>query len=247
MRTRVELDTAGTNHMTFTRAVRVDGRDVTPELWSLLDGIDLDGLQTDDERHIVRLFRLLRRIPSEYMQYFFFHDEVLAHQRAVGHDPGRRGDGDPARRCWRAIGARPMRTTRGHRWLEPARNTGTSPCGSGRRCSPVGTCAVDPEPAERGSGRGSPGRRHRGDAGRGARARGRHRSCRGPCRRRSAGSSGRSLRTPPSRLRRPSRATEGSRSRRWPIHPLVRSLDQAGAMLDAYLTAHAAYLPRFER
>ena len=80
----MELDTAGTNHMTFTRAVRVDGRDVTPELWSLLDAIDLDGLHTDDERHIVRLFRLLRRIPSEYMQYFFFHDEVLAHQRASG-------------------------------------------------------------------------------------------------------------------------------------------------------------------
>ena len=31
------------------------------------------------------------------------------------------------------------------------------------------------------------------------------------------------------------------------IHPLVRSLDQAEAMLEAYLTVHAAYLPRFER
>jgi 6-phospho-beta-glucosidase len=80
----VELDTSGTNHMTFTRAVRVGGRDVTLELWSLLDGLDLDVLPTDDERHIVRLFRLLRRIPSEYMQYFFFHDEVLAGQRAAG-------------------------------------------------------------------------------------------------------------------------------------------------------------------
>ena len=32
----------------------------------------------------LRLFRMLRYIPSEYMQYFFFHDEVLAEQRAKG-------------------------------------------------------------------------------------------------------------------------------------------------------------------
>ena len=70
----VELDTCGTNHMTFTRAVQVDGRDVTDELWSLLDLIDLDGLDTDADRHVVRLFRMLRHIPSEYLQYFFFHD-----------------------------------------------------------------------------------------------------------------------------------------------------------------------------
>ena len=80
----VELDTCGTNHMTFTRAVRVAGRDVTDELWSLLDELDLGALETDEERHIVRLFRMLRHIPSEYLQYFFFHDEVLAKQRAAG-------------------------------------------------------------------------------------------------------------------------------------------------------------------
>jgi 6-phospho-beta-glucosidase len=80
----VELDTCGTNHMTFTRAVRVRDRDVTDELWSVLDGLDLEALATDERRHIVRLFRMLRRIPSEYLQYFFFHDAVLAKQRAAG-------------------------------------------------------------------------------------------------------------------------------------------------------------------
>jgi 6-phospho-beta-glucosidase len=80
----VELDTCGTNHMTFTRAVRVDGRDVTEDLWRLLDGLDLNALGSDEERRIVRLFRVLRRIPSEYMQYVFFHDDVLAKQRVEG-------------------------------------------------------------------------------------------------------------------------------------------------------------------
>jgi len=80
----VELDTSGTNHMTFTRAVRVAGADVTDELWDVLDGLDVQALATDEERHIVRLFRVLRRIPSEYLQYSFFHDDVLAKQRAAG-------------------------------------------------------------------------------------------------------------------------------------------------------------------
>jgi 6-phospho-beta-glucosidase len=80
----VEIDTCGTNHMTFTRAVRVGGRDETPRVWELLDSIALDALPDEAHRRIVRLFRMLRHIPSEYMQYFFFHDEVLEEQRAKG-------------------------------------------------------------------------------------------------------------------------------------------------------------------
>lgn len=81
---KIEIDTAGTNHMTFTRAVRVDGRDETELVWDRLDRVDLASLASEEERRIVRLFRALRVIPSEYMQYFFFHDEVLAEQRAHG-------------------------------------------------------------------------------------------------------------------------------------------------------------------
>ncbi|MEO8292630.1 MAG: glycoside hydrolase family 4 [Actinomycetota bacterium] len=80
----VELDTAGTNHMTFTRAVRVDGVDRTGEIWELLDTLSLEELPEAAQRRIVRLFRVLRHIPSEYLQYFAFHDEVLAEQRAAG-------------------------------------------------------------------------------------------------------------------------------------------------------------------
>jgi 6-phospho-beta-glucosidase len=80
----LEIDTSGTNHMTFTRAVRLDGVDVTGRVWNLLDGLDLGSLATEAERRIVRLFRVLRLIPSEYLQYFFFHDQVLAEQRSKG-------------------------------------------------------------------------------------------------------------------------------------------------------------------
>jgi 6-phospho-beta-glucosidase len=81
---QIEIDTCGTNHMTFTRAVRVDAVDRTARVWELLDTIPLDDLASEAERRIVRLFRMLRHIPSEYMQYFFFRDEVLAEQRAKG-------------------------------------------------------------------------------------------------------------------------------------------------------------------
>ncbi len=80
----IEIDTAGTNHLTFTRAVRVDGVDQTGRVWELLDAIPLEDLEDDAHRRTVRLFRELRRIPSEYLQYFAFHDDILAEQRAAG-------------------------------------------------------------------------------------------------------------------------------------------------------------------
>ena len=80
----IQIDTLGTNHMTFTRAVRVDGSDVTDALWRRLETIPLDHLEDDAHRRTVRLFRELGRIPSEYLQYFYFHDDILAEQRAAG-------------------------------------------------------------------------------------------------------------------------------------------------------------------
>ncbi len=80
----VEIDTSGTNHMTFTRAVRANGRDVTERVWDRLDGIRREELEDDYWWRVVRLFRVLRVIPSGYMEYFFFHDEVLTEMRAAG-------------------------------------------------------------------------------------------------------------------------------------------------------------------
>lgn len=80
----IELETCGVNHMTFTRGVRIDGRDETVAVWARLDTVALEDLRNEQERRIVRLFRMVGRIPSEYMQYFLFHDEVLAEQRVRG-------------------------------------------------------------------------------------------------------------------------------------------------------------------
>ncbi|MEV0088172.1 6-phospho-beta-glucosidase [Saccharopolyspora sp. NPDC050642] len=72
----VRLEHTGLNHLTWVRGVRVDGRDVLPEL--LAEHADaLAG-------HIglpPGLMRRLGMVPSYYLKYFYAHDEVLAQQR----------------------------------------------------------------------------------------------------------------------------------------------------------------------
>jgi 6-phospho-beta-glucosidase len=80
----IELDTAGVNHMTFTRAVRIDGVDRTDDVWSRLDAVTPAEVGDPGWWRVVALFRELRAVPSLYLQYFRFTDEVLAGQRAAG-------------------------------------------------------------------------------------------------------------------------------------------------------------------
>jgi 6-phospho-beta-glucosidase len=73
---RVLVDQVGLNHLTWIRAVRVDGRDVLPELLAahgdaLADEIELPRSVLDD----------LGAIPSYYLHYFYAHDRVLAKQQ----------------------------------------------------------------------------------------------------------------------------------------------------------------------
>jgi 6-phospho-beta-glucosidase len=72
---RVLVDQVGLNHLTWIRAVRLDGRDVLPELLAghgdaLAEEIELPRSVLDD----------LRAIPSYYLHYFYAHDRVLAEQ-----------------------------------------------------------------------------------------------------------------------------------------------------------------------
>jgi len=72
---RVLVDQVGLNHLTWIRAVRLDGRDVLPELLAghgdaLADEIELPRSVLDD----------LGAIPSYYLHYFYAHDRVLAEQ-----------------------------------------------------------------------------------------------------------------------------------------------------------------------
>ncbi len=73
---QVSLDHVGLNHLTWERAVRVDGVDVLPEL-----------LERHGEAIAARislpagLIRHLGAIPSYYLRYFYAHDAVVAEQR----------------------------------------------------------------------------------------------------------------------------------------------------------------------
>jgi 6-phospho-beta-glucosidase len=73
---RVELEHVGLNHLTWERAVRIDGVDRLPDL---LDH-ELEGLA-----ELVDIpagaIELLRAIPSYYLRYFYCRDEVLEGQR----------------------------------------------------------------------------------------------------------------------------------------------------------------------
>jgi 6-phospho-beta-glucosidase len=70
----VLVDQVGLNHLTWVRAVRIDGRDVLPELISEHG----DALADQFPRE---LLEELEAIPSYYLRYFYFHDRVLAEQR----------------------------------------------------------------------------------------------------------------------------------------------------------------------
>ena len=73
---RVLVNQVGLNHLTWIRAVRVDGRDVLPSLLAehgdeLADDIELPRSVLDD----------LGAVPSYYLHYFYTHDRVLEEQR----------------------------------------------------------------------------------------------------------------------------------------------------------------------
>ena len=72
---RVLLDHVGLNHLTWERAVRLDGEDRLPDLIEKhADEIGADiGLPGD-------LIRVLKAVPSYYLRYFYATDEVLREQ-----------------------------------------------------------------------------------------------------------------------------------------------------------------------
>jgi 6-phospho-beta-glucosidase len=72
---RVAVDQVGLNHLTWIRAVYLDGRDVLPQL---LDE-HIDALAADLPPE---LLRELGVVPSYYLRYFYLENEVLAEQRS---------------------------------------------------------------------------------------------------------------------------------------------------------------------
>jgi 6-phospho-beta-glucosidase len=74
---RVLVDQVGLNHLTWVRAVHVDGADVLPELLAS-HGDELAAQAGGLPRE---LLDELGAIPSYYLRYFYAHDRVLADQR----------------------------------------------------------------------------------------------------------------------------------------------------------------------
>ena len=76
---RVQLDHVGLNHLTWERAVTVDGDDRLPEL------IAAHGREIAESLELpVDLLHTLGVVPSYYLRYFYAHDEVVAEQRTSG-------------------------------------------------------------------------------------------------------------------------------------------------------------------
>jgi len=73
---RVLVDQVGLNHLTWVRAVRLDGQDVLPAL--LAEHGDAIAEQSGSP---LALMEELGAVPSYYLRYFYAHDEVLDEQR----------------------------------------------------------------------------------------------------------------------------------------------------------------------
>ena len=73
---RLVVDQVGLNHLTWVRAVRLDGRDVLAELLDAHGDEIAGGLGFQR-----RLLDELGAVPSYYLRYFYLHDRVLEEQR----------------------------------------------------------------------------------------------------------------------------------------------------------------------
>jgi 6-phospho-beta-glucosidase len=72
---RVVVDQVGLNHLTWVRAVRLDGEDVLPDL------VAEHGHELGEQAAVPRqLVEELGAVPSYYLRYFYAHDRMLAEQ-----------------------------------------------------------------------------------------------------------------------------------------------------------------------
>jgi 6-phospho-beta-glucosidase len=72
---RVQVDQVGLNHLSWVRFVRLDGRDVLPDL--LAEHGDEIANQVDIPRGLIDELAV---VPSYYLHYFYAHDQIVAEQ-----------------------------------------------------------------------------------------------------------------------------------------------------------------------
>jgi len=79
---RVSLGHVGLNHLSWERKVLVDGVDRLPEF------LTAGAVEMAEEVDMpIELWRLLGAIPSYYLRYYYFTDQVLAQELDPGHKP----------------------------------------------------------------------------------------------------------------------------------------------------------------
>ena len=74
---RVGLDHVGLNHLTWERAVLLDGGDVLPDLLA-----EHTGALAEEIELPATVMERLRSVPSYYLRYFYAHDEVVRELRS---------------------------------------------------------------------------------------------------------------------------------------------------------------------
>lgn len=79
---RVRIDVVGLNHLSWVRAVYLDGQDITDDV------IETVVSEAGDSGFDPALIEALRMIPSSYLRYFYHQQQVLAHQREGGKTRG---------------------------------------------------------------------------------------------------------------------------------------------------------------
>jgi 6-phospho-beta-glucosidase len=115
-RERVHVDYAGLNHCGWIHRVRVDGRDRLPEVLDRFE--ELQAADGEWRLFDAGLVRAIGMLPMEYLYFYYYRDEAVAHIRGSGGSRGRQlqalndalwpvlrthvdaGDLDAAERAW---------------------------------------------------------------------------------------------------------------------------------------------------
>jgi 6-phospho-beta-glucosidase len=115
-RERLHVDYAGLNHCGWIHRIRVDGRDRLPEILDRFE--ELQAADGEWRLFDAGLVRSLGMLPMEYLYFYYYRDEAVAHIRGSGGSRGRQlqalndalwpelrthvdaGDLDAAERAW---------------------------------------------------------------------------------------------------------------------------------------------------
>jgi 6-phospho-beta-glucosidase len=74
---RIEYEACGLNHATWSTLFKIDGLDGIPRILDKAIDIESDPKIPTPVKRMFRLVSWFERIPNRYMQYYFFHEEML--------------------------------------------------------------------------------------------------------------------------------------------------------------------------